>query len=289
MDGLFNNREIAVGLWLAVFLIFAYKTAGRKSFADVLKSAFVPKILIPLVLSFIPTALVVAALAHFELWDLSLLKETIYWTIGTGFVMFGGFNKATGIKELYKHTAKETLKVVILLEFLIWFYVFALWFELLLVPFTTFIVLLVTVAKYQKADNIELTRKVLNGLQVFIGLVIIFFTTKALLNDPKSLLTFQNLELFLLPIVLSFTYTISVYFVALYSKYELVFNRIRFGLEHIKDKRAIKLAVIRRCGLSVSVTGEMIRHLAINLNNKTTKAKALKLIRTFDPKQKSFL
>ncbi|HZM64351.1 MAG TPA: hypothetical protein VFB59_04430 [Candidatus Saccharimonadales bacterium] len=290
MDGLFNNREIAVGLWLVAFLIFAYTKVGRKSFADVLRSALTPKILIPLALSFVPTALVVAGLAYFDLWDLSVLKETIYWVIGTGLVMFGSFNKVTGVKELYKRTAKDTLKVVIVLEFLIWFYVFALWIELLLVPLTTLIVLLATVAKYQKGDGVELTRKFLNGLQVFIGLVILFFTAMAFLNDPKPLFTYQNLELLLLPIVLSFAYTISVYFVALYSKYELVFNRINhFMSVRKKDKRAIKLAAIKRCGLSVYVTGEMIRHLAINLNNKTTKAQALKLIRTFDPKQKSFL
>lgn len=289
MDGLFNNREIAVGLWLVAFLIFAYAKVGRKSFADLLKSALTPKILIPLALSFIPTALVVVFLAYFNLWDLSVLKETIYWVIGTGLVMFGSFNKVTGVKELYERTAKDTLKVTIILEFLIWFYVFSLWIELLLVPLTTLIVLLATVAKYQKTDSIELTRKFLNGLQVFIGLVILFFTVIALLNDPKPLFTYQNLELFLLPVVLSFAYTISVYFVALYSKYELVFNRIRYNLEHIKNKRAIKLAVIRCCGLSVYVTGEMIRHLAINLDNKTTKAQALKLVRTFDPKQPSYL
>lgn len=289
MDVLFNNREIAVGLWLLTFLIFAYKKVGAKPFADVTKSALTPKILVPLALSFMPTVFVVGVLAYFDLWDLSVFKETIYWVIGTGLVMFGSFNKVTSVKELYKRTAKDTLKVVVILEFLIWFYVFALWIELLLVPFTTLIVLLATVAKYQKGDNIELTRKFFNGLQVFIGFVILFFTFIALLNDPKPLFTYQNLELFLLPIVLSFAYTISVYFVALYSKYELVFNRIRYGLEHIKDKRAIKLAVIRRCGLSVYITGEMIRHLAINLTNETTKAQAVKLIRTFDPKQKSFL
>lgn len=289
MDGLFNNREIAVGLWFVVFLVFASTKIGRKSFADALRSAVTPKILIPLALSFIPTALVVVVLAYFDMWDLSVLKETIYWVIGTGFVMFGQFNKVTSVKELYKSTAKETLKVVIILEFLIWFYVFALWIELLLVPLTTLIVLLATVAKYQKGDNVEVTRKFLNGLQVFIGLVILFFTAIAFLSDPRPLFTYQNLELFLLPIVLSFAYTISVYFVALYSKYELVFNRIRYNLEHIKDKRAIKLAAIKRCGLSVNVTGEMIRHLAINLHNKTTKAQALKLIRTFDPKQKTYL
>jgi len=290
MDNLFSNREIAVGIWFVVLMIYAtsMKTM-RKSFVDVLKSASTPKILVPLSLSFIPTVLIIALLSNFGLWDLSVLKETIYWVIGTGLVMFGSFNDVKSVKTLYKKTAKDTLVLVVVLEFLVWFYVFPLWVELLLVPLTTLIVLMATVAKYQKADGIELTRKVLNGLQVFMGLIILLFAVIALANNPKPLFTYQNLELFLLPMILSFIYAPSVYLLALYSKYELVFNRIRYGLEHIKDKRVIKLAAIKRCRLSVYVTGEMIRHLAINLNNETTEVQALKLIRTFKVNRKSFL
>jgi hypothetical protein len=291
MDGLFNNREIAIGFWLVVLIVFAacWKVV-RTSFVDVLKSAFIPKILIPLVLSFLPTALVVFLLAHFELWDMSVLKETIYWAIGAGLVMFGRFDKVTNVKELYKRTAKDTLKVAIFLEFFIGFYVFPLWIEILFVPSITFIVLLSVVADFQKGKEYELTRKFLKGLTAIVGMVVFLCALIAFIKNPGPLFTYQNLELFLLPIILSFAYTVSVYFVALYSKYELVFNRINHFLRlSVKDKRAVKVAAIRRCGLSVYVTGEIIRHLAINLTNETTKAQALKLVRTFDPKQKSFL
>ena len=289
MDGLFNNREIAVGLWLIALIVFAtcFKVV-RTSFAPIPKAAL--PILVPLLLSFIPTTLVVWLLAYFNLWDLSILKETIYWVIGTGIIMFGKFNSVKGVKTLYKQTAKETLALVVVLEFIIWLYVFPLWAELLFVPFVTFIALLATVAKYMKTDGIKLTRKVLNGTQVFIGLVLMLLAFIGFARSPEVLFTFQNLELFLLPIILSSTYVPSVYFIALYSKYELVFNRINFPMKlNRKSKRNIKLAAIRRCGLSVYVTGEMIRHLAINLTTDTTKAQALKLIKTFDPKQPSFL
>ncbi|AHB42016.1 hypothetical protein RAAC3_TM7C00001G0150 [Candidatus Saccharibacteria bacterium RAAC3_TM7_1] len=287
MDGLFNSREIAVGLWLAVLIIFvASKKAVRSSFGAVLKTFFTPKIIIPLLLSFTPSVLVVWLLAYLNLWDLSVLKETIYWVIGTGIIMFGKFDGVKDLKSLYRQTAKETLALVVVLEFIIWLYVFPLWAELLLVPFVTLIVLLATVAKYMKTDGIELTRKVLNGTQVFIGLLILLFALIGFVKSPVALFTFQNLELFLLPIVLSLTYVPSVYFIALYSKYELVFLRIDYPMKlNRKSKRAIKLAATRRCGLSVYVTGEMIRHLAINLTTDTTKAQALKIIKTFNPRQ----
>lgn len=287
MDDLFNNREIAVGLWLIALILFAAsKKVVRQSFVDVLKHALMPKILIPLVLSFLPTTLIVVVLTHFGLWDLSVLKETIYWVIGTGLVMFGRFANVKGVKELYITTTKDVLALVVVLEFLIWFYVFPLCVELLFVPFATLLVLLTTMAKHMKTDGIELTRKVLNGLQVFVGLVVLLFVILALIQDPRPLFTYQNLELFLLPIALSFAYTPSVYLLALYSKYELVFNRIKhFTTLSKQDNKVVKWATIKRCGLSVYVTEEMIRHLAINLNNKTTKTQALKLIQTFDHRQ----
>lgn len=291
MSDLLNNREVAVGLWLIALIVFAAsKKVVRSSFADVLKAFFTPKIIIPLLLSFTPSALVVWLLASLNHWDLSVLKETIYWVVGTGIIMFSKFNGVKDLKSLYKQTAKETLALVVILEFIIWLYIFPLWAELLFVPFVTFIVLLATVAKYIKTDGIELTRKVLNGTQVFIGLLVLLLAFISFVRSPATLFTLQNLELFLLPIVLSLTYVPSVYFIALYSKYELVFNRINYPMKlNRKSKRAIKLAAIRRCGLSVYVIGEMIRHLAINLTTDTTKAQALKLVKTFDPKQPSFL
>lgn len=291
MDDLFNNREIAVGLWLIVLIIFAAsKKVVRSSFADVIKSFLNLKIIIPLLLSFMPSVLVVGLLAYLNIWDLSVLKETIYWVIGAGIIMFGKFNGVKDLRSLYKQTAKENLALVVVLEFIIWLYVFPLWAELLFVPLVTFIVLLATVSKYIKSDGIEITRKVLNGTQVFIGLVILLLAFINFARSPGALFTYQNLELFLLPLILSLTYVPSVYFIALYSKYELMFNRINYPMElNRRSKLTIKLAAIKRCGLSVYVTGEMIRHLAINLTTDTTKAQALKFIKTFDPEQPSFL
>lgn len=284
MSELFNNREIAAGIWLIAFLIFAYKKAGREAFADVLKHALTPKILVPLLLSFAPTALVVAVLAHFNLWDLSVLKETVYWAIGTGLVMFGRFTEVKSAKELYRHTAKYTLKVIIVLEFLVWFYVFPLWVELLLVPLTTLVVVLGVFAKHMKVDGAESAQKLFNGVQIAIGLVILSFAFMAFINNPQLLFTYQNLELFLLPIVLSFTYMPSVYLVALYSNYELVFNRINYFTKlGKKDKKVVKLAAIRCCGMSVHKASRMIRYLAFHFNHETIKAKAVKLIHEFNP------
>jgi hypothetical protein len=290
MNDLFNNREIAVGIWLFAIAVFtACSKAIRASATDVLKAFFNPRLIIPLLASFLPTVALLGILAHFNLWELSVLKETIYWFIGTGLVMFGASTKVVNAKALFKQTAKDTLKLVIFLEFFIGFYVFPIWVELLMVPFITFIIMLATVAGYQKGAEYDLTKKFLSQVTAAIGLAIMFFGAMAFIHNPKPLFSYQNLELFLLPIILSCAYAPFVYLLALYSKYELVFLRVDMFLEHIDDRRALKLACIKRCGLSVQLAGGMIRHLAINLTNDTTKKQALKLIEDFDPKRPSKL
>lgn len=286
MHGLLNNREVAAAIWLAVLLVLGtcWKVT-RNGATDVLKAFLKPQLFIPMLISFMPAVLVVVVLAHLGWWDLSVLKETIYWLIGTGLVMFGGVPKIQSMGTLLKKIAKDTLALVIILEFFVGFYVFSLWIELLLLPFTTFIILLATVAKYQKIEGVELTRKLLNGLTVSIGLIVLFSATIEFAHNPKPLFTYENLKLFLLPIILSFAYIPSVYLIALYSKYELAFNRISYLMsKDIKNKWTLKLACIKRCGLSVHTAGEMIRYLAFNLTTETTKAQALKLIKEFDPK-----
>lgn len=286
MEGLFNNREIAAAIWLAVlFILGACWKVTRKGAGDVLKAFFTLKIIIPLIISFLPAVLAVILLAHLGWWDLSVLKETIYWSIGTGLVMFASFDKVRRMRTLLKKTAKEALALAIILEFFVGFYVFSLWIELLLLPFTTSVILLATVAKYQKVEGAELTRKFLNGLTTAIGLVVLFAATVEFAHNPKPLFTYENLKLFLLPIILSFAYMPSVYFIALYSKYELVFNRINYPMsKNVKNKWILKLACIKQCGLNVHSVGAMIGYLAFHLTTETTKTQALKLIKEFDPK-----
>lgn len=112
VNELFNSREIAIAIWLAVIVVVAvYFKNIRKSAVDVPKAFFTPKLFIPLLVSFLPAILVIVTLANFKLWDLSVLKETSYWIIGTGLVMFFNSMKVKDVKTLFAKTAKRYFKV----------------------------------------------------------------------------------------------------------------------------------------------------------------------------------
>jgi L-lactate permease len=82
VSDLFNNREIALGIWMVALIVFAACFILKWCEHPLLPylKLLLP-ILIPLLLSFIPIALVVWLLAYLNLWDFSVLKETIYWVI----------------------------------------------------------------------------------------------------------------------------------------------------------------------------------------------------------------
>lgn len=284
MNEVFNNREISIVIWLLILTIFvSTKKDMRKSLAGVVKAFFTPKIYMPLLTSLIPSILAIILLAYFKLWDFSMLKDTIYWVIGTGLVMFFNSLKVKDGKTLFRQTAKDSLKLIIILEFIINFYVFPIWAELLLVPFFTIVTIMTIFAKYQKGNEYDRVRKFFNGLTIFIGFAVIAFAIIDFAHNPKPLFTIRNLEIFFLPIVLSFTYVPSVYLLSLYSKYDLMFNRINLNLRHLKNRRAVKVACFKRCGFNVNIAEEMVRYLFINLTNTTTNVQAAKLVRDFRP------
>jgi hypothetical protein len=231
---------------------------------------------------------VVVLLARFDLWDASVLKETIYWVIGTGLVMFGSFDKVQSVKGLYKETFTKTIKVAVILEFFIGFYVFPIWVELLFLPFIALVSMMSAYVNAQKSKEYASTKKFFGMLTAFVGITVLVGAINAFISNPKPLFTFQNLELFLLPMVLSLSYVISVYFISLYSKYELAFLNIDHFLTISRlDRIRVKLQVIKRCGFSVKKVGDMMPYLAINLHQKTTTIQALRVVAKFCPNEKS--
>src|SRR5690554_6911185 len=82
---LFNNRELAIGFWLIVFIIFALFIKGvREKLQDIVKILLCKQI----VLWFLSMAayylVLIFILAQIGFWDISLIKETVLWFIIVG-------------------------------------------------------------------------------------------------------------------------------------------------------------------------------------------------------------
>lgn len=284
MSGVLNNRELVIIFWSVVLTVFAVtKKDVRKSFLQLLKQFFNPKIIIPLLLSSTPVLLTLCVMERLNLWDSSSLKETIVWAIGAGIVMFFNSTSIKTGKDLLKKSLKDSIKLIIIVEFVVNFYVFPIAVEFLLVPLLTIIVLMQTVAIYQKDKKYEPTKKFLSALVAVAGLALIIYAFSELADNPKQFFTWQNLKLLLLPVMLTVAYIPSVYLLALYSAYESLFIRIDFFLKSQHNTTKLKAACAKKCMLSVSKVSKLTPYLIKNLITDMTQDEALKVVRAFRP------
>lgn len=264
-----NNREFATFIWLALFIIVLIATPSiRKSTGGLLKSVFSKHILIPILLMAVYVAINVFLLYKVHFWDKGLIKDTIVWFVGAGLVML--FNTHSALKNPLhiKEIIKENIKLIIVLEFVINLYIFSLPIELILVPMTTFLVLLQLVSKMDKKHTS--VTKIVSFILGIIGLIIIGYTCYKSITDFNNFASFQNLQSFLFPILLTAIYIPFLYAIIVFMFYEEFFVVINSAFRHRKllAKHA-KREIWNKAGFSLSKVRLLRNNLKVfSINTK---------------------
>ena len=248
---LFNNREIAIAIWLLViFILMLFNWDIRKSLLEVIKAFFKIKILYSIFLMIAYTTGIVFVLYQINFWNISLLKDTVVWFCFTGILMsFNLVTSDTG-QNLFRKIIVCNIKLVIIIEFLVNTYTFSLVGELILIPVVTFIVILEVVAKTD--EEYSSVAKLMNGLQIIIGVIILIFAISNVVSDYKNFVSLDTLRNFLLAPLLTISFLPFIYFMVLFATYELLFTRLNLGYEKSKKlKRYAKREIIKQCLLSL--------------------------------------
>jgi len=192
-------------------------------------------------------SLVVFAVYEVHFWDISLLKDTIMWMLGTAVIMFVNYDKVIKESHYFKKVLLDNVKLIVLLEFIINFYVFNLVVELLLVPVLFFIVALLAVSDTKK--EYKQVKNVLQFLMALFSIFLIIYALVQIVGDFKDFATINNLKDFLLAPLLTVSILPFVYFLALYATYEDVFTRVNIFLrDQNKELRSFtKRQIARAC------------------------------------------
>ncbi|MGH7202877.1 MAG: hypothetical protein ACREHC_00350 [Candidatus Levyibacteriota bacterium] len=227
----FNNREKALIIWIVIALVYMLLNKDiRKSFMLVVKAILSKKIAIALAAMLIYISSIVFAAYKVHFWDSSLLKDTVFWIIGTAFVMFINFDKANKDGNYFKKVLVDSLKFVILLEFIINLYVFPFFVELILIPILFFLTAMLVISGTKK--EFYPVKKILQTLLAIFGLYLIFYAVTHIFGNFKEFATIENLKDFLLTPLLTLLFLPFIYFLALYSAYELLFVRLDLLMKH---------------------------------------------------------
>jgi hypothetical protein len=226
-----DNRELAILVWLIIFLFWALtKKNIRESISEIMKVFFQKVIFITTCLMLFYIGSIVYIFYRFGLWDFTLLSETIMWVIGEAFVMYLNSNKVKN-NEYFKIVMIDSLKLTVVIEFIVNLYVFNFWIELILVP--VFAILIGVLGVSSSKPEYKQVESCLTRIFILVGLLFLSYAIYNIIVDVHSFATINNFKEFLLPVVFTILFLPFIYMLALYLTYDLIFMRISFL---IKDK-----------------------------------------------------
>lgn len=276
----FNNREIAIAIWLLLIFVFALsKRTVRKSLLNVIRAFFQPKILVWVSFMLLYTIGIVAGLYAAKFWNTTLLKATVVWLCFTAILLSFNFATSKSRENVFAKIIINNVKVVIIIEFLVNTYTFSLAGELVIVPFVTLIAMMDAVARADKKYSAAV--KIITGLQIIIGVAILTFAVFKAVYDYENLLSIKALRnLFLAP-VLSVLFSPFIYMMLLVTNYELLFIRLSMGPEMDRVlKRYAKRKIIIHCRLSLKRVREFLKVNALDLMRIQNRADVERMLKS---------
>lgn len=242
-----NNREISLFIWIIIFIICAsFNKGARQSFTKLVKHFFKKPILLihSLILLYISIIIYILSLCHF--WHLSMLKDTIIWLLGTGFITLVYVNKFSDDENHFKKYILDSIKLIVIFEFVFNFYSFSLPVELLLIPSLAMLGGIEAIASFYPQHKILL--KPVKFILTLLSLVIIFYTFYKIIIDFNTFFSSENLKFLFLPIILSLSLIPYLYGIALYLSYEMFFLKIESIFKSETDFiNPVKKTMLRIC------------------------------------------
>jgi hypothetical protein len=265
-----STRETAWVIWLLIaFIACMFGKDIRKSiFAD-LKTLLEWKILVPILLFFGHTALYVFILFKLGLWDISLLKDAIIWTLSFGFVSLMNINKVNETKY-FKNILLDALKWTIAIEFIMNFFTFSLTKEIILVPVIVFSAMMQAAASFDnKHKQVETLFK---NLLIWFSIFVFIFSLYKTFEKHSELFTTDNFKSFLLPVFLTITFLPFMYLFNLIAKYETLWLTLRFNIKNLNDRNRVKRNILLVANFNIDKVVNISKNIAkpINIYNDLT-------------------
>jgi len=169
------------------------------------------------------------------------------------------------------------------LEFIINLYAFNLIIELILMPLLLFIGAMGALAETKK--EYMPVKKVIHSVLAAWVIFTIIFTFYNIVIHYKSLATIDNLRAFILPPSLTFAFLPFIYFLALYTAYELIFIRLNIFLKNDKAlARFAKEQIFILCLMNLRKLNRFAKENALEFTRLHDKNEVLNMIQDFNKK-----
>jgi hypothetical protein len=279
-----TNRDIALLVWFTVFIIFVLvrmvmDRTLRVMMKQLLRTLFFWKIALPLLLFLTYVSLVLGGGYRLGFWQPWMLKDSLYWFLGTALIVFFRVNQASNDEHFFKKMMLDSVRVAVVIDFIINLYVFNLVVELLLIPLVTLLGMLLAVATLK--PEYAQVKKFLRGVVAAVGIFVLIHAGLVVASDPGSLTTLKNLEDLLLPLVLTVLIIPFVYGLALLMMYEILNFQLKITSRNQAIRRFTMWQIVKACGLSLSRIRQFSRRFLADTRGADSKAEVLAVIKQF--------
>jgi len=280
----FSSREKALVIWIFVLLIFVLlRKEIRSSFFQILKMMFLSKLSLVFIGTIIYAVLISRMLQEVSLWNILLLKDTLFWILGTAFVLAMGINKAISDSRYFKKLALSVFALSIMVEFVVNLYTFSFWIEMILIPVFVFIGGMLGIAETD--TKYSSVKKILNSVLVAFGLFSILYALAQLLSSFSSFTTLYNLRVFLIGPILSLGYIPFLYLFALFMTYETLFVRINMFTKNDKKLSFFtKRKIFELCHFNLTKLIRFSQNTGIEISRLSKKKDAIDMIASYKSK-----
>ena len=222
---LFSTREIVSAIYLLIFTVFIIaKKSIRSSLLNVIKTFFCFKIQVPIFLLLLYGSIPVLIVNQFSFWKWIYIKDIIIWLIIAGLPCCLNVSDKKE-QSHFKKIVFDNLKFSVFVEFIISSFTFNIFVEFLLQPVLLFLVMLQSTA--ESDDKYKNVATLINYLLCIIGIIILVSSINLAIQSLTKESEIDLLISFLTPIAYSLFFLPCVYFLALYSEYELLFVRMK--------------------------------------------------------------
>jgi len=211
----FTHRDIATLFWLLIIFVFLIT---KKEIKQGFLWLFNRQSLSTYLIFFLIVFFFFFFLSIIWIWDFSLLKDTIFFSIWFLIPLFLNIEKIDDWKKHIQEIFKEYISFLFVFSFFINLQPLPLFWEILLQPILVIFYWWMTVDDVNK-ENQKVKSFASIILSVIVGSTIIFSVTSIIKNDIQ-VMTLQNFKSFLLPIILTILSFPILYLLRLYMVYE---------------------------------------------------------------------
>lgn len=287
-DLLLSNRQFAILIWSTVIgAILLKEKKVRRSFLEVVKVLFSKKLLILWLVALAYNMIIVYFMWKQDFWNISHFKVTILWMLFVGYIMM--FNAIGDAKDnrYFLKLILQNLKVTILFQFILNLYSFSLITELIIVPVTVFISMMVAVTEHENKEDYQKVALLLNTILFFVGSWMMWNSI------IQTITQFNDLNLERLIVLLSMGSILSILFipfliiVAVLTAYESLFIPISFKKVIEEDiKKYLYFRIFLACGFNVKRIKNFISDSNVLLSSMSNKEDVNSFIKSYKLRQK---